>query len=213
MIRSLALSLAIFLSWVMTCSADLVVQLDGSVPYLPGGISDPFSVSVFDSSPTSEDRLLGWQLRFQIVRQGGATGTVSFADPQLPSSDYLLDGVNFGISRVFASNNFANDEILIFDFDSRPATTGVVVPGSVSRLVDLRLQASSDANGVFELRAVGGAGNSEFTGSNLQATEFDNLAAGTNLGLANVTAIPEPGSLTVLLSVAAVFSLRRRRWV
>lgn len=205
--------LASFVLSVSPCAASVIVNISGQSTYVPGQMSDPFTVSIIDTDLASPDALLGWQLSLQVIGGPGATGTVGFVPAQLPQNDYLLDGVNFGLTQIPSAVQFANDSLLAFDFDSRPATSGVIVPGnSGAPVLELRLQASPDASGPFEVVAIPGAGNSEFTNPSLLPTEFGNLPAGAGpVSFGTITAIPEPSAATIALLIGIGAYCRRGR--
>ncbi len=176
-----------------------------------GELAGPIAVGVVnDATPDApEDFLTGWQLSLAILPEPGAIGTVTFASPSGPvaaePTDYLLNGVNFGIS---ASNT--GNELFLFDFNF-PASGGVEVPSDPGALlISLSVDSTIDARGDFGIYALAGLGGSEWTDSATgiqQSRSFLNVPQGAGsvlIGTVHVGVPEAPAFTLICIGVSAV---------
>ncbi len=185
-----------------------------------GSPSTAMTVSTYDSTTGSlaADNLSGYQVSLQIVPQGGATGSLTFATPTTSGSatepaNYIFAAVNN------AGLNVTNlgGSLFFFDFND-PYTGGVDVPdGAGSNLVAMTFNASLGTSGLFDIVA-----DREFTewtdsaSPTQMARFFTNVPSGTGtvvIGQVQVAPIPEPSgaiAITVLLVIGGLCQFRRR---
>lgn len=196
------LSTVVFAVIAFACtslSADLMVGVNGQaqMSYDTTSVSPTMTFNIQNGSE-STDKVVGWSLGLQIVPDAGATGTLEFATASLPLADYLFDGRSGGL---FPNSITASTDVgPVFDTDT---SEGVIVPASAN-LLSVTFQ-STDAKGTFKISIIG----NEFNGSNVTESvdgsfptvAFANVAFGSTLEVASITAIPEP---TALLFVGLV---------
>lgn len=178
------------------------------VDLVTGRLSAPIPIGVFneDANDAPEDFLTAWQLSLAIVPEAGATGSLSFVSPVVPTAseppNYLLDGIN---STIIVSENLGNS-LLAFDFSLTGGRQVPIEPGA--NLLQIELQSSSDASGTFGIYALGGQGESEWSDATPlpigpSVRQFANLPTGQILlGTVNVD-VPEPSSF--LLFAVSIF--------
>ena len=206
--------LCLFASSVWGANLTLVAD---SPFLLDKGTTDGFlliDVVSDDPAPPATENLSGWQFLLAIVPDAGAMGTVEFSVPILPP-DYILNGVNFGLSTLISTDLNPNDRLFAFDFEF-PSVGGQPVPTAPGAgLLELAFTASADAMGTFGVFAVPGLGNTEWTDSSGlggAAREYANIpTGGGNVRIAEVQIVPEPSALLlVCCGVVAVRRVRRR---
>ena len=182
-----------------------------------GSNSSNMTASVFDSTAGSAtvDNLTGYQVRLQIVPQGGSVGTVTFATPTTGTAaapaNYVLAGANFGIATTNSSSS-----LFFFDFNF-PFSGGVDVPQTPGKnLLAMTFTASAGALGLFDIMAVPNVPNTEWTDNSqpiqLRRT-FGNVPDGGGLvviGQVDVTAIPEPSAFALASFALGLWQFRRR---
>jgi hypothetical protein len=176
-------------------------------------LADPSPTHVvgIENPTNSTDPLFAWSLGLTITPDISATGTLEFATAT-PPSDYLLDGRSGGLAPTFSGP--AASIAPIGDTDS--LFTGIIVPETGKNLLATTFTTSPDALGVFYISAV----PDEFTGSNWFSSDFENVRYFENVPLTggpvvigSITVVPEPGTLTMVLSASGLiclWTLRRR---
>lgn len=155
--------------------------------------SPEFVVGVANTSGTT-DLLFAWQLGLEILSPPGTTGSLQFNTANYPP-DYLLDGRSGGLTPVFTGP--ASNIAVISDSDSQ--FLGVLVPASITGLLETDFVVSPDARGVFQIAVV----PDEFQGaswfsSDFAARDFANVPFGGGpVVIGSVTVVPEPSGLAL----------------
>lgn len=176
-------------------------------PQTDGSISPPLLIRVENDTSPDSDLLQGWLLRLQIVASGTATGTLEFNSRALATSDYLLEGRSGGLGgSISASEVFGFDDDLLF--------TGVEVPLSGKALFQVDFSTPDNAIGTFNIVALPGLANTQWSDGNFEDRDFANVpfGAGEPVVLATVTVVPEPsmiGLATLALGLFLVYARRR----
>lgn len=224
--KTLTCLFATLIGWTLcttSLQADFVLESDAPVgtPLVTnaGFNSSAMTIRVFDQTNGSnpEDNVSGFNVMLMIEPQSGATGTLTFASPLTGSgvaepSNYLFASVsNFGLDVTNTGS-----EIVFFDFDDL-FSGGVDVGGAPGfNMIDLTFEASMDASGLFNIVAVPGTGNTEWTDS-AAPTQMEqsfvnvpSLGGNVAIGQVSVTAIPEPSGLLLCGAVAMLAWLSRR---
>ncbi len=186
-----------------------------------GTSSGPMVVNVVSNNPPN-DVMSAWNIRLMIVPEAGATGALTFKDPATGTPpnppNYVFDGNGLGIVALNSGGSLTAN-----DFFDPAVGPGVPVPGAPgANLLRTDFLASSNASGLFDVRAVEGAGSTNWTDSNFTTQFFTNVPNGTGTVLigeilvqpatAPPPRVPEPSSLALIaLCGGALASLRRWR--
>jgi hypothetical protein len=168
--------------------------------------------------PKSPDFLFLWSLNLTVSPASPATtGDLLIVNAYAPTSNYLLQGRGDpqGLAPTFSGP--ANSIALISDSDFN--NTGVDVPETGKYLLELDLQASSDAHGLFNIEIQPDASSSywqelsDFDTLPFNYRAFNNLPFDSllpvTIGTVNISNVPEPASLVILAVALAFFSLWR----
>ena len=161
-----------------------------------------------------------WTVALQLLPEPGATGTMTISSILLPLTDDslsdpdagtfdpngVLSGTGSNGTTTYTAIGFANNSSADTNWSS----------GQAYNLADLTFTASGDAQGTWTLYAVNQASTVTNWFDDLgNPTTFGNTpaSAGSSLVLGTITAVPEPGSLTLALAAGTVglITLRRRR--
>lgn len=177
-----------------------------------GPVSDFMQIELFNATPLDPTLLASWNLSLVVAPIGGATGTLEFASPGLPSSDYILAGNSGGlILNLWTPTSLAAGD------DDPSAPFGVSVPSSGKYLFQTAFSTPDNARGTFGVYAlpIGGGGFTSWGDSVGTLLEFTNLplASVNPVLMGTVTVIPEPASVVLLGlgSVLGVIAVRRLR--
>jgi hypothetical protein len=213
----LPLGVLALLSWPCSSRADTIdMELGTNYPFgspltiISGSTpsSNPMLINVSSSTNTL---MSGWAIQLQIVPEGGASGTVTFADPAGPPApnppNYIFtDGSVYGAIQVTSNTGTtlgAEDLDLSLLTNTGPPY-GVAVPTSGANLLQVDFN-TSGASGFFDVfatlplnqtlwddSATDGQNFTNFTGTTLLIGQIDVTPSSTSV-------TPEPASLTLLL--------------
>lgn len=155
----------------------LTSDASDSTTNLSANESVSFVIDVANEGPTSslpEDRLAGWQVLLQITPSASAAGEITFGEPiQTEPRNYIFSDVgHLGISST------TNGEFLRAFDANFPFSGGVTVPESHAGLFEFEVRTSDDASGQFEVVALGGPNQSEWTNAVTpvqRVRRFDNV--------------------------------------
>jgi hypothetical protein len=174
--------------------ADSVMLLGDDVTW-SSSLSTPLPYLIKVKSDDSSDEMWAWQLKLQVVRSAGATGTLEFNAAMKPPA-YLFGDDSYGIFPTSFEASDTTEPINDLTFQ------GVLVPSAWTNLLIVELVASSNASGRFDILALPGEyDGSAWFGSDLASGAFVNVPFGEGaVAVGSVTigsAVPEPSSFSL----------------
>jgi hypothetical protein len=202
----------------LACSAPAWAVLQISIPTdltaVPGGGPESFEISIYNPDAVTYD-IAGFDLMLSLIP---GTGEAMFTSADTGSTDYLFSGVSFNDAFGFDLNitplpdTMVITSDLVFDW-SGTILSVALAPGETRTLgrVFYELDAGVALGTTFSVAildgTLGGPGD-PLTGAPPPDIPFDT-------GDGEITATPEPGSLTILASLLGIGMLasiwRRRR--
>jgi hypothetical protein len=158
-----------------------------------------------ENANESSDLLVLWDLNLTITPASTqTTGNLFIANAYQPHENYLLDGITSGLEPSF--NGPANSINQIGDMDGQ--LIGVSVPKKGKYLLELDLQATDDAQGLFNIEiqpqetSAYWATTDDILADPPKSRAFDNLpfesSAPITIGTVKIQNVPEPSSIAVL---------------
>ena len=210
------------------CASVLCASAQASIVLTSDALSTPLTMDAgslsaeemtlaVSSDDAPNDEMVGWMVSLQIVPETGATGRVNFQSAQVPTLNYV-----FGTSTSFfdttisgtTSGTLAGSDTLKgygMNFSSI-LEDPIVIPGVPGlNLLSFTFASSQDASGSFGIYVLPAL---SLWADGTSDHDFVSTAQPQLVGTINVTAIPEPTSIVImmgLIAFSAFFDRRRSR--